>query len=657
MTRIDGEHNAARCELAIIRRNSFERPDLQISHQTRLCITCIRLVNEDLRRIAEDPSCLQLNVLTQTNSKSCLVCNSAVNIHKLSFECRLNVFIVRNIYIPDYVTSCIGHLDDRGYFLEPLLAGFQFINRPYVLKGREIQMLFEGLRNAANDKRRFSDEHCFTNDEFSSFSPVTKEQFVELFNYCEAVPCDGGHRYVCKKDLLLFLCKLRQGLSDDFLRVLFEYPTRQAVSLAVSTVRKSLMQRFVPESIGFDAITREQYIDRHVSEFANALYNNEQDVSRVIAEMDGTYLYTEKSSNYRTLRQSFSLHKHRHLVKPVLIVAPDGYILDIQGPYFADARNNDASILENEFERDAVTMRHWFQNGDILIVDRGYRDSIPLLNQLGITWKMPALLPAGRRQLTTEEANDSRLVTKTRWVVEARNGHLKSIFKFFERIIGYHHTQNLSNFLLIAGGILNRYHPPLEMQGADAALAQQMLERANTVNVVQARVEAENLKNRIAARWVTLTAQQILDFPVLDIEYLRNLTFGIYQIQLAPSYIQDKLHRENQEELQVEMLRDDDMVPEPGFIRVRVYSRFRNVTKHQLWIAYTSNDEDEEDNEDEPIQGYYCTCKSGARTLGSCAHVASIIWYLGYAQYQQNIKYPSTRLLGSLHDAANRPLP
>ena len=30
---------------------------------------------------------------------------------------------------------------------------------------------------------------------------------------------------------------------------------------------------------------------------------------------------------------------------------------------------------------------------------------------------------------------------------------------------------------------------------------------------------------------------------------------------------------------------------------------------------------------------YYCTCKAGARTAVSCAHVASILWYLGYARH------------------------
>lgn len=59
-----------------------------------------------------------------------------------------------------------------------------------------------------------------------------------------------------------------------------------------------------------------------------------------------------------------------------------------------------------------------------------------------------------------------------------------------------------------------------------------------------------------------------------------------------------------------------------------------------------------EDND--PILGYYCTCKAGARTLGCCAHVASVLWFLGWARHQQNIKYPSRALLNYILDAGNR---
>jgi len=86
----------------------------------------------------------------------------------------------------------------------------------------------------------------------------------------------------------------------------------------------------------------------------------------------------------------------------VLIVALDGCILDIQG-YFSDSQNNDAAILQNEFHKDIDRMQKWFQEKDIMIVDREYRDATELLIRLEIRWKMPALLKPKQSQLPTDE--------------------------------------------------------------------------------------------------------------------------------------------------------------------------------------------------------------------------------------------------------------
>ncbi|KAJ8684876.1 hypothetical protein QAD02_020669 [Eretmocerus hayati] len=107
------------------------------------------------------------------------------------------------------------------------------------------------------------------------------------------------------------------------------------------------------------------------------------------------------------------------------------------------------------------------------------------------------------------------------------------------------------------------------------------------------------------------------------------------------------------------MLRDANRLPEPGLLRARVYSRFRNAAKHQMWITYqpVGVDHDENINENaDPITGYYCICRSGARTLGTCAHVTSVLWYLGYARHEEQVSYPSQVLLNAIFDAAHRGL-
>lgn len=144
-------------------------------------------------------------------------------------------------------------------------------------------------------------------------------------------------------------------------------------------MRQSLMIRFVNENIGFGAITREDYIERHVTPFSNQLYNDAPQNPKVIVYNDCTYLHIEKSSCFKALRQSFYVHENRHLLKSSMLVAPDEYILDIQGPYFSNATNNDARILLKEFQSDVNGMQAWFQRTDIFILDRGYRDAIPIL--------------------------------------------------------------------------------------------------------------------------------------------------------------------------------------------------------------------------------------------------------------------------------------
>ncbi|KAM0727894.1 hypothetical protein ACS0PU_005363 [Formica fusca] len=647
MVRIDDDQVIR--QTAILRREEYGSQPIEIDDESKICFNCNINIRNDIDEIERDPSCLRLNVITDISNHPCLFCRATNNVRRLPITARVNVFILKNIYIPETTRCCDRHLDEDGLIHKALLPGLTSVHRSYVIKGQELQIFLQSLRDVALNKCNYENENDFTDEEFASIAPITKEQFRELYTYCEPVPQARGVRNISKKDLLMFLCKLRQGLSDEFLKVLFQYSSRQAVGLAIANVRQSLLYRFVPANIGFQAITREQYIVDHVTSFANELYNPEPDSPRVIAYIDGTYSYIQKSSNFRVLRQSYSIHKSRHLIKPALTVAPDGYILAIQGPYFSDYYNNDAQMLSNEFRRDADPMREWFHDGDILILDRGYRDVQPLLQELGIDNRMPAFLMPNQKQLSTEESNESRLVTKTRWIIEARNGHIKTIFKFIDHTIIVPHLHHLGEFYNIAGAIINAYHPLIQMEGANAELAQELLNRSKEVNIVQARVEVERMCTR-NAQWIHLQNGQLHDFPRLSLESLRDLTVGTFQVNLAPSYIQDKMQRDGQEEFQL-----DSLLGEPELIRVRIFSRFRRATKHQIFIAYNNDvtDDDELDIRD-VILGHYCTCRSGARTLGTCAHIASVLWYLGYARHQPDIRYPSSSLLDTVLDAAHR---
>lgn len=44
---------------------------------------------------------------------------------------------------------------------------------------------------------------------------------------------------------------------------------------------------------------------------------------------------------------------------------------------------------------------------------------------------------------------------------------------------------------------------------------------------------------------------------------------------------------------------------------------------------------------EELIKQYYCNCIVGRRTVGCCAHVMTVIWYLSWARYQENVNAPA----------------
>ncbi|KAK3094016.1 hypothetical protein FSP39_022976 [Pinctada imbricata] len=96
----------------------------------------------------------------------------------------------------------------------------------------------------------------------------------------------------------------------------------------------------------------------------------------------------------------------------MMVVTTTGYLVSVLGPYLADTRNNDSSILKHMLATNAEEMKNWIQEDDIFVVDRGFRDSADILQELGIKMQMSSFLQKGSKQHETEDSNNYRLVTK-----------------------------------------------------------------------------------------------------------------------------------------------------------------------------------------------------------------------------------------------------
>lgn len=207
-------------------------------------------------------------------------------------------------------------------------------------------------------------------------------------------------------------------------------------------------------------------------------------------------------------------------------------------------------------------------------------------------------------------------MTKVRWVVEEINGRLKK-WKFLDHVVPNSHIPYLGDFVRIVASLLNKYKPPIKTNDdGDDNLARNMrLACASVENPVEKRVSENHGRSKT---WNAIDAQDLqVDFPVLSLDHLRNLTFGIYQLKQASRYTDEHL---NGGDYHIHL-----STAELDILHARIQSRHVASKQYNLWIQYSPTE----------IQGWYCQCKGGARTVGCCAHVCSVIWFLSYAGQQQ----------------------
>lgn len=374
--------------------------------------------------------------------------------------------------------------------------------------------------------------------------------------------------------------------------------------------------------LALDHLNRESILERNLR-IPRALYGNEDNIKAIII-CDGTYIYINKSSNFLLQRQSYSLHKFQNLLKTFIIVTTDGYILDVKGP--CSATKTDAQIMSDLMTDEGNPLHILLQANDVFILDRGFRDSLGHIESCGYEYHVPPTKNQGESQLTTSQANDSRLVTICRWVVEVVNGRFKRDFKLLRQKYFNRTMPNTFLDFKIAAAITNHFHTPIEDRPYAEAFLQKIAEKIHTPNVLYNYVEEKRLNNR-RAQFQRLEANDVQGFPLLTEQEVMLLSLGTYQLKLAKSYCSELLNNglyliEIYREALLEDLNEYGNYEDTWLLRARIQSRHLRAKQY---FCYNMNGN---------IIHHYCTCLTGRRRVGFCAHIVSIVWYLGYARHE-----------------------
>ncbi|XP_062581640.1 uncharacterized protein LOC134243403 [Saccostrea cucullata] len=597
-----------------IKKHSSASVTLDNDNDSDFCLSADEHLDNNSKEVS--PKNIHLNIpSTHSSHKFCVVCrkksSKRVKFCTIPLNARTQAFIHNGIFIKQSARCCSSHLEGKN-LLQSSLTKLQakyansFFNRTD---------LFNLLENVRLTLKRssildFDNSDHLSTDEYYNLTGLTKEQFQDLTCYAKSIrPSAVRSVNTC---LAILLTKLRTGLPNHILGTIFSLKKCQ-IQRSIHSARMSLRD-FVSQNVGFNHISHEDFVNKHTTPIAKKLFCENEDNTAIIV-LDGTYIFIQKSSDYKFQRQSYNLHKHRPLVKPMVVVGTDGYILSVQGPYLSNARNSDAAITKHMVTVNSEGMNDWLQDKDLCIVDRGFRDVVQFLEEKGLCVEMPVFLKKGSKQHTTEEANT---ITKIRWIVESINGKLKQ-WRFFDKVVPNLYLPHLGEFLQIVAAICNKYHSPPASNQCDIQLAEEMLEKSRQGNLVQTMVENEGLLRKRTI-YTDILSHLLKDFPVLTEEKLRKITLGVYQLKQAPRYAKEHINNDNEYQLQVCKIKEN-------LLKVRIQSRHCNNISHTSFIQYTT---------DGQISGWYCTCKVGARVVGCCAHIASIIWYLGYQRFQQH---------------------
>lgn len=439
--------------------------------------------------------------------------------------------------------------------------------------------------------------------------------------------------------LYMYLMKMRTGLPSEDIGNTFHI-SRVTVERYLKKVRAAMKEDFVFQHVN-NIRNRDELISLNTT-IGRALFCNDND-DRVVLICDGTYIYVNRSRNYEFQKQTYTDQKKRNFLKIMICVTCNGTIIHALGPY--KASENDATILQSIFtETNAFDN---LENNDIMILDRGFRDCVKFLQDQGLIVQMPALIQRSevRGQLSTADANQSRFVTATRYVVEARNGHLKTVWKIFDKVWNSLALKHLADDVQICAALLNVYFKSIKSnQGIEDAIISRMLNNKNKNNELSPIVSTPAFERNLKKFEVF---DDFDSLPMLTELQLIYISLGRYQIEQAQSYCQEHLKQNNSRFLTFVFPENLCRQFLPLFFEnnrnIKLFltqfkSRFVSKKKHNTFVLIDLNGTDENS-----VISYYCDCYNGRRTVGCCSHSMCFIWFTLFIK-NRNIPKPAAFL-------------
>lgn len=225
-------------------------------------------------------------------------------------------------------------------------------------------------------------------------------------------------------------------------------------------------------------------------------------------------------------------------------------------------------------------------------------------------------------------------------MVEARNGHIKSKFRYLDGVKNVESIPFAAQDFRIAVALINAFLIDLESDKNNRQIALQMLALRDTKN------HLTRIVRRISTKSFQLVNNLCLG-PKLTLDELKLIGLGSYQIKQARSYCQQHmkdsgnfiLHVCNQKETDEKCYQYLTAQAKLVLVLVRFRSRFQTTRTHSTYVLFNTNGLGRD-----VVKAHCCSCKNGLRTIGCCSHIMTIIIWFVYHINQIDILFPSSNL-------------
>ena len=558
-----------------------------------------------------------------TTEKYCCLCSSASGRLQVPFEACMQAFIKKRIFISNRNRCCSKHLIKKRFYDEEL-DNLRIVSNYSRVEVTELSKYLEQLSvrcdSTIHDK---IGDFSLSEEQIKALTGFTWENIIQLRDMMTSIR-NTANRSVTQA-LVVFLFKFRTGNSNKLIASILQLEHKSQVSEFCESVIKSFEKDILPSHFGIQTCSREN-LNNQSSVYLNKLYGVENQLAIIC---DGSYIRHQKSSNNEYQRKSYSGQKKVPLCKPFTICTTNGFVIDVLGPFYAT--QNDAQILQISLS-DLNGLRSILKKGDIFILDRGFRDVKKFLENEGYQVLMPAL-KGNRPQLTTQESNESRLITKLRWVIEAVHGIIAQKFKLLHHQLDNKLLHNAASYCKIACFLINTFGKRLNSDvGIYEEVMEQMLLKRNVNNSLAIEAETKRWSRR-KLPFQKLSSTELMDFPEMTENDLKVLFTGSYQLSQAVSYLAEIM--DDNGNINANFLKANKSI-----VKFEVRSRHINRKTYKCYIEYAPNTIGKAG-----ILRYTCECANGLRTIGCCSHVAAITYYLTHARYLSRIVRPAEALI------------